>query len=595
MPKAAQGNFLLDHATVCLLEQTVFPANPRIGLYSSGQVFYTLAMSKKDPGKWRGRLGLGKKEQEQGKAGGLIPLAIAFLGAWICVELIKSAAGLPIDDAYIFKRYALNLASGFGFSFNPGSPSFGCSSFLWALLLAALVKIFGPNHYSAIAQWAGIIFTCLAVWYLLKLVRLYTKSFWLMLLAGFLAWLSATTFMNAVSGMESGLFSCLVMLTLYRFAKMEDRDSLNGLLVGLSSGLAFLTRPEALFFPITISLICIYQLLRGNKSAALRLFTYAIGFGAFALPFLVWLKSRFHQFLPFTYLAKIFSADPEILQRPLTRQFTDGIGSFLEGSGALLGGLKLIGWAIAALALISLLYVLIKFIWNPKKGATVLIAGWMLLPFAYGFSFPVSPHFGGYYQRYIASLYLVLILLSLAAFGKIFNKIPGKGLIYAIALLLALGYGHPIVIGQFKAGKAAYIKEAGLNQGIRLEAANWLKEKTPEPSKILIGHTGLGVVGGECGRYVYDLGGLINRDLLPYLEGSKPMTKKRWEKILNYICDKEIDYYASFAPMIGPDPAQSPGFSEQTRIGVPGEPASPYQQIRIYRINRSVFCPEKGK
>ena len=28
--------------------------------------------------------------------------------------------GMPIDDAYIFKRYAENIAHGHGYSFNPG-------------------------------------------------------------------------------------------------------------------------------------------------------------------------------------------------------------------------------------------------------------------------------------------------------------------------------------------------------------------------------------------------------------------------------------------------------------------------------------------
>jgi len=549
-------------------------------------------MSKKDRGKWRGLLAPAGKEQ--GKNRGLILLVISFLGLWLCAEIIKGAIGLPIDDAYLFKRYALNLAGGFGFSFNPGEPSFGCSSFLWTLLLAILSKIFGQDRYFAIAQWTGIIFTCLAVWYLLKLVQFYTRSRWLILLAGFLAWLSAITFMNAVSGMESGLFSCLVMITLYRFARMEDKDSLNGILAGLSSGLAFLTRPEALYFPIALSLIWLYQLLRGNKAAIISLFTYGLGFGIFAIPYLIWMKLRFHQLLPFTYLAKIYSADPDLLARPLGRRLTDGIGFLLEGWGNLMGGWKLPGWIILGVALIGLVYVLVKFLWKPKNNALVLIGGWMLLPFAYGFSFPVSPHFGGYYQRYIASVYLVIVLTGLIGFAKIFRKIPLKSLLYLLALILVIIYCLPIVKGQIKDGKAIYLQEISLNQGLRLDSANWLREKTPDKAKILVGHTGLGVVGGECGRYVYDLGGLINPDLLPYLEGTKPLTEKRWGKILAYVCDKEIDYYVSFAPLLGVDPAKSPGFKEEARIGIEGEPKSAYEQIRIYFIDRNLLCiPEK--
>ena len=57
-----------------------------------------------------------------------------------CAGVLRLAAGLwlgfrPFDDTYITFRYALNLASGFGFVYNIGQPVLGTTSPLWAMVL----------------------------------------------------------------------------------------------------------------------------------------------------------------------------------------------------------------------------------------------------------------------------------------------------------------------------------------------------------------------------------------------------------------------------------------------------------------------------
>jgi hypothetical protein len=49
---------------------------------------------------------------------------------------VASYLGFPLDDAWIFWDFARNLATGQGFSFNPGQPVLGTTSILWVLLLA---------------------------------------------------------------------------------------------------------------------------------------------------------------------------------------------------------------------------------------------------------------------------------------------------------------------------------------------------------------------------------------------------------------------------------------------------------------------------
>ena len=51
-----------------------------------------------------------------------LPFLIAFAHAAYFYRLDSTSLGmgLPIDDGYIFMRYAENIAAGHGFSFNPG-------------------------------------------------------------------------------------------------------------------------------------------------------------------------------------------------------------------------------------------------------------------------------------------------------------------------------------------------------------------------------------------------------------------------------------------------------------------------------------------
>ena len=525
--------------------------------------------------------------------------ALAFAGWAICSKIAESAIGLPLDDAYIFKRYALNLAAGAGFSFNPGEPSFGCSSFLWTVLLELLVKVLGKDHYLAIAQSAGIFFTAAAIYLLLRLLRDYTESWLLVLTAALLAWFSGATFMNAVSGMENGLFCFLTLAAIRSFNKHAAARVEHNFRTGIWAGMAFLTRPEGLYFAIAIGMLLLYKPLRENRFKFFQAVLFALGFFALAAPYLWWVHNSFHQFMPYTYLAKIYSSDPEILTRSLGRKLTDGFSFLLGGWHDLFHPWLAIGWVLAFFAVLGIGYGIIELLRERGNVTVSLIAGWMFLPLVYGFSFPVKPNFGGYYQRYISSVWLIMILLGLITLHKVYMSAMPKILrsgcvrkpIYLIGFIVVLIYCIPIAKGQLRDGRAVYKQEVDLNQTLRLSAADWLGKNTPQEARVLAGYTGLGVVGGESGRYVLDVGAIINPDILPYLDQTAHLSEARWKNILKYVCDKKLDYFVSFAPIFGPDPARTRGFVEAARLGVPGQPQTPYEQVRIYKIDRAVLCP----
>ena len=345
-------------------------------------------------------------------------LVLAFGGVAVCDKIVDIAIGLPLDDAYIFKRYALNLAAGLGFSFNPGEPSLGCSSYLWTVLLAGLVKVFGKEHYFVIAQATGIFFTACAVYLLLRLILDYTGS-WLMVLAGtFLAWLSSITFMNALSGMESGLFSFLVMLNIAELSKYQNSRIRGAFKMGVLAGLTFLTRPEGLYFAGAIGFILFFKFFKSTKFAFFQMIIFALGFAVLAGPYVYWLRHNFHQLLPYTVLAKIYSSDPNLLNRDLTRRFSDGLGFLVSGWYLLVSPWKVAGYILGGFAFLGLFYAGLELLKKEGNAALALIAGWGFLPFAYGYGFPVTPHFGGYYQRYICSVWLVMVLLGLVTANR---------------------------------------------------------------------------------------------------------------------------------------------------------------------------------
>ena len=66
------------------------------------------------------------------------------LSFWICSQW----GGM--DDAYISYQYASRLAAGQGFTFSPGAPpTYGTTTPLWTLILAAFARAGAPPHLAS--------------------------------------------------------------------------------------------------------------------------------------------------------------------------------------------------------------------------------------------------------------------------------------------------------------------------------------------------------------------------------------------------------------------------------------------------------------
>ena len=168
----------------------------------------------------------------------VVALAALFLGR---ERAIAHVAGFPLDDSWIHAVFARNLATGQGFSFNPGERVAGSTAPLYTILLALIYKLTGgelvwPEKILGIlcqAASAVLIFLTMLVWD----PRGEAKAF----LAGAIVAISPPLIWASLSGMEIPAYLLLVCLGIYFYAK--DRP----VLMTLFWAIGVWVRPDGIF------------------------------------------------------------------------------------------------------------------------------------------------------------------------------------------------------------------------------------------------------------------------------------------------------------------------------------------------------------
>jgi hypothetical protein len=504
--------------------------------------------------------------------------------------------GFPIDDGYIFKRYATNIASGNGFSFNPGETSFGCTSWLWPVLAALVHKIFFFADYVSAVFWLGGVLCTSSVVISSYVVYRATKSVGPALLCGVIASLSVNiVLMHGVSGMETSLTIFLFSV----FALIMLSKNPRPVIAGIVAGFITLNRPEGLYFPLAfISCWMLSRFFKERKIPVTSLIKFMVPWVLLAVPLAIFVYKQTGSFLPGTYLGKMMSSDPNLLERGALERMFFSVLSFGDGWIKMLVPYRVLGYILVPCALYEIYTRLRLFIKNESAAwpvmGTVVISGFFALPGVYGFSFPVHPAFGGYYNRYITPVLVFLIIISIMGGWRLISagakKIKtftdyGKAFVPVVVVIIIL-YAGWTWYHQFKSALLVYRSEVSLNTGIRMDAAKWIADENNvgKDAKVMVGYTGLGVVGGECQRYVLDLGALINPDIYDYYLDASNSEAKRWDKMVDYMRDRGISYYVTF-PGVLADPAQTPGFNVVKKIGEHTDPNAKYDQIFIYKID----------
>src|SRR5436190_9769154 len=149
--------------------------------------------------------------------------AISVFMAVLLLVLLYDGASAG-DDTFIYMRYVRNALAGHGFTFNPGEPSYGCTSALWTFIMTPLAKFAGNTIWT----WkvvSSVIFALRA-----SILFLFFSRFRISTAAALLLTLAVTLEPHSLrwagSGMENSLAVFLLTLAGVVFWKLCEKPSL---------------------------------------------------------------------------------------------------------------------------------------------------------------------------------------------------------------------------------------------------------------------------------------------------------------------------------------------------------------------------------
>jgi hypothetical protein len=145
-----------------------------------------------------------------------------------------------IDDAYISFRYARNLVHGLGLVFNAGERVEGFTNLSWTLLMTVPIRLgWSVAVFAALTGFVCGLYSLLMVFRICRKLELSASATWS---ASFALAVYPSYWLAVTNGLEGGLFSALLIQTVYLFL-FDERLWLTGLFCGL----LFCTRPESAF------------------------------------------------------------------------------------------------------------------------------------------------------------------------------------------------------------------------------------------------------------------------------------------------------------------------------------------------------------
>ncbi len=149
-------------------------------------------------------------------------LALFGLGYyWIQATRQVNGFGFPLDDSWIHLQIARNLASGHGWSFNPGEPTGAATSPLWVLIITPLFYLGGD-----VTVWVkalGVLLYLANVLLVANVAMLTVGDRRVGVGAGMLAAMQPALIWAALSGMETALYLLLFLLSLRSLFLSEQR------------------------------------------------------------------------------------------------------------------------------------------------------------------------------------------------------------------------------------------------------------------------------------------------------------------------------------------------------------------------------------
>ncbi|MFI5262901.1 MAG: hypothetical protein ACHQM6_00140 [Candidatus Kapaibacterium sp.] len=388
--------------------------------------------------------------------------------------------GAPLDDVYIHCRYAENVLTGHGYSFNPGHTVSADTSPLWVMLIA-IGGLFS-SHLDLIAVILSSLFYVLLAPLVFRICRnTFEISYFWSLTAGVITLLSSRLVWASASGMEVSLACLLTLIIFHEHFRQRQYGGSMRIREGIFLALGIAARPELMF----LALICLvdwFFIVVKEKKGFWNLLKCKIMFLVFVSP---------------VYLIPYFERQSLIYHSAIVQGARI---SFLPDMGYLLFALKVL---IASFSIPVVLAFLSPFLLKKIKGLAALQIFGLGLPILLAFIAPQFRHHG----RYFFEVFPVLIILGILTAAKIFSFFSKNVVIYIQSVIIAIA-----VIGAWRGILLSSESVRNINDQ-HLAVASWLNDHLTVSDKLAVDD--VGAIGYFSKQPVIDLTGLISPEFFP--------------------------------------------------------------------------------
>lgn len=446
------------------------------------------------------------------------------------------------EDGYLMLTIARNMAIGLGMSVSDGMIATNGIQPLATFLFAIPYFLTGGDKVTSLV---GILVIMAAIGVLgFFLVRSFARTVmmprievaFLPLAAATLWFVSPKLLLHSMNGLETGLQTVFVLLTLLQFARVISAEREGGasltdrLALGTLCGLVFLSRNDAAFLVIAIfGIWFVHNLLLGKGFVAtvIRLLLPGLLCLTFAVPWMAYNKINFGSIVPISGIAESLNAKFGQNAIKLAVKFFEHTFPFLPVPNALEGSTAMI-----VVAAISVLVVLAIFLTGVFRYATLPARLIVLAYLLYGLA--LTTYYGLFFgaahfmSRYFAPLAPLLIVAALWSLTVIYRRLfPGPHVsVTAWACVAASCLSTALLIR---------LLLPGVNYQGHFQVVGWVEENVQDET--WVGAVQTGTLGYWHDRTI-NLDGKVNPQALE--------ARRQVGDVLRYVVEGPIEYIADW-------------------------------------------------
>lgn len=453
-----------------------------------------------------------------------LAIALPYLAALTLMGLaLRNNLGFPLDDSWIHQVIARNLVFSHHWGFTPGVTSSGSSSTLWTLVLSLQYLLFphsNPVFYPLVLNSLLLALCGFLLW---KMARLDGLPLPACVALGVLPAFSGNLDWLAFTGMEHVMFLALSLLSIALWFRRSTAPS-TSILAGISLGLLGLTRPEGM--ALCVGLFLTYRWCGRSLMDVIRA---AIAAAVFIAPSLLLNLKTSGTVIPMTLKGRrILYSGTDTLH--VGRSSFRGL--ILNTSRQVIAHhffhthSRLILLPAVVLFVVGMVVLCRNFC-----NRTSVVCLWAVLDYiAYCVTLPEVGH-GGRYQPFVLLLFPPLMAVGLLYVFRRTGRWAGAGRTgNALAWCAVLGVGL-LTATTLPRWKSALHDSVSHINSTHVKLAEWINQNYPPGTPMAV--FDIGAIGYFAHIRLVDLGGLVDRNYLPYIVQ---------RRVPDYLSERGIQY-----------------------------------------------------